>query len=866
MTSLFLALLFSQIILGSIISQTEGVISINDNQLTEPLGIVDNSETDLDRVNIMTNSFQNGDIEDWTNPHEPESYSITRSQETYRYFESTIINEGSRSFGLKARASDIDHPAVATTYLQYWDNIENPVNMTISVDWRIEHIAFPSLGDRLEIELPIGGKYLRYCMGTTNVPSNVSIYAYYIIEGDLQVWNTLERNVSSDYYDVFGSFPSKLNRFNIHMRSYGFGYSQGYIDDFNLLNNTEVIIGGATNHGNFEIGGTDANWYNIGSTSFSDVSQSTDTIEGSSSMNSTLLSHGPSSNTYIRKLSLYTIASNENKDTFSLWWKIADWQESSSSTYVYIEVEVENTTNAFSLFYVIAYGGVGELDFRDDPDDYQFDVDNMNTTNTWTFFNTSILEDVQSVTTTNNLMINNIHIMAFAAQVGARMTILFDDISLESSIIVDRDFEDQGDIGDSVIGWDYSLDGSDYYTITDFAANGNKAGNFSLDGEANEKVEYSPARVTADSNHEMILDINWYLQSYNDSSEDYLILFVDFEDYGLCYSFMNASSIDESAWEGDGVVMEMPETNTIGQWVNWQIDLGHDYLEAYGEMPLGALSYIYLMGNADIGSKVEVIIDDFYIYEDTAPEITEVIKDSLSPEAGESIEISASVIDATSVQAVLHYRVDSGSWMNITMTDSGTGTHVAEITSLPWNQVVEYYVSAKDAYNKTTEALDDGDYFNIIAIDTIDPEISLASPSNESTVSGTVDVNVSASDFGSGISHVELYIDGSLVSNDTTYPFIFEWNTTSADNGEYNINVTAFDYAGNSAQVLHVVEVDNVESTTSTTSSSDTTSTTTTTVTETISPDVSLVAIVVAIVAGVIVVIVVVYMFILKKK
>jgi chitodextrinase len=63
---------------------------------------------------------------------------------------------------------------------------------------------------------------------------------------------------------------------------------------------------------------------------------------------------------------------------------------------------------------------------------------------------------------------------------------------------------------------------------------------------------------------------------------------------------------------------------------------------------------------------------------------------------------------------------------------------------------------------------------------------------------GTVTLNATASDSHSGIQRVE-FLDGTTVlGSDTSSPYSFSWNTTTATNGSHNLTARAFDNAGNS--------------------------------------------------------------------
>ncbi|MBK1689161.1 S8 family serine peptidase [Rubrivivax gelatinosus] len=99
------------------------------------------------------------------------------------------------------------------------------------------------------------------------------------------------------------------------------------------------------------------------------------------------------------------------------------------------------------------------------------------------------------------------------------------------------------------------------------------------------------------------------------------------------------------------------------------------------------------------------------------------------------------------------------------------------------------------------------------AADTSAPAVAIGSPGAGSTVSGTVTVDVAASD-NVGVARVELSAGGSTVGIDGSAPFAFAWDTTGVANGSRSLVATAYDAAGNRATSATVtVNVANAVST-----------------------------------------------------
>jgi hypothetical protein len=94
---------------------------------------------------------------------------------------------------------------------------------------------------------------------------------------------------------------------------------------------------------------------------------------------------------------------------------------------------------------------------------------------------------------------------------------------------------------------------------------------------------------------------------------------------------------------------------------------------------------------------------------------------------------------------------------------------------------------------------------------TTSPTVSISSPTNNATVSGTTTISASASENGGSIANVQFKLDGSnLGSPDTSAPYTYSWDTTSVSNGTYSLSAVATDSAGNPTTSSSVsVTVDN---------------------------------------------------------
>jgi len=96
--------------------------------------------------------------------------------------------------------------------------------------------------------------------------------------------------------------------------------------------------------------------------------------------------------------------------------------------------------------------------------------------------------------------------------------------------------------------------------------------------------------------------------------------------------------------------------------------------------------------------------------------------------------------------------------------------------------------------------------------DTTPPTVSITSPANGSTVSGSVNVAANASD-NVGVARVEFYVDSVLQSTDATSPYGFTWDSTKVVNGNHSIDARAFDAAGNKTADTVTVTIQNGDTT-----------------------------------------------------
>ena len=96
-----------------------------------------------------------------------------------------------------------------------------------------------------------------------------------------------------------------------------------------------------------------------------------------------------------------------------------------------------------------------------------------------------------------------------------------------------------------------------------------------------------------------------------------------------------------------------------------------------------------------------------------------------------------------------------------------------------------------------------------LRVDGTVPSVSLTAPAAGATVAGTVALDASAADAGSGVAKVDFQVDGVTKSTDSSSPYGYDWGSGSVANGAHTLTALATDVAGNTASVQVAVTVQN---------------------------------------------------------
>ncbi|HOO70675.1 MAG TPA: Ig-like domain-containing protein [Spirochaetota bacterium] len=202
----------------------------------------------------------------------------------------------------------------------------------------------------------------------------------------------------------------------------------------------------------------------------------------------------------------------------------------------------------------------------------------------------------------------------------------------------------------------------------------------------------------------------------------------------------------------------------------------------------------------DASDSVTVTVDN--VTEDVTDPTVTITAPSDSTEVSDTITITASASDNVGVTSVEFYvagslvSTDTSSPYEYSWNTTGVSNGSYAVTA------TAYDASGNDASDSVTVTV------NNITEDTTDPTVAITAPSDSAEVSDTITITASASD-NVGVTSVEFYVAGSLVSTDTSAPYAYSWNTTGVSDGSVTITAIAYDASGNDASDSVTVTVNN---------------------------------------------------------
>jgi len=181
------------------------------------------------------------------------------------------------------------------------------------------------------------------------------------------------------------------------------------------------------------------------------------------------------------------------------------------------------------------------------------------------------------------------------------------------------------------------------------------------------------------------------------------------------------------------------------------------------------------------------------IVPDTTPPTVKIISPTAGTSVSGTVQVTGTATDNVGVVSVQL-------WIDGTLNSTCTSLTF----SCSWNTAAEaagthtIKVEATDTAGNVGSASETVTVTAVAPPDTTPPTVKITSPTNGATVSGTVQIAVSATD-NVGVTQVAIYIDNVLEVTDTVAPYTYSWNMKKASAGTHTITARAFDKAGNTA-------------------------------------------------------------------
>jgi Bacterial Ig domain/Papain family cysteine protease len=174
-----------------------------------------------------------------------------------------------------------------------------------------------------------------------------------------------------------------------------------------------------------------------------------------------------------------------------------------------------------------------------------------------------------------------------------------------------------------------------------------------------------------------------------------------------------------------------------------------------------------------------------------------------------SITTSSNTATITGTIIITVTATDNAGVSSVSLSVDGNvvlSSYSSPFTTLSWSSATvsngthTLMVTARDAAGNTGSSNSiQVSSNNVSGGDITKPTVSITSPANGASVSGTLNITVSASD-NIGVGSVKFSDNGTQVgSSDNSSPYSFLWNTTTAATGIHTLTATATDAAGNSS-------------------------------------------------------------------
>ncbi|NHJ33736.1 MAG: hypothetical protein FK732_12820, partial [Asgard group archaeon] len=591
---------------------------------------------------LITNMIPNSGMESYEADGRPRDF--TSNGDGYEMADAAYtgnIHAGSHSGRVRALGTDqfsatgslyrsASSSALLTqgVYLDLWYNcLSNPDLLRDE-----SHFVYVRLRDDILSQ----NYYFHYMLSFTGAapPNNtLNRYAYFDLNTTLSTWTHLQRNVTEDFYQVFGSVNPNVYFSYVYFYARSptepTGYSEFLIDEVSLTNNTAYDY--FSINGNFDLG-TGSAWSESNANP-SYIYATDDHISGSKAVNMTATTGIDGGYSSINLYRYFTdwdyppggfFATDTGTVVIDFDWKFTD--STGTEEYAYLYFYGYNETLQYQLniwlshsLDILPISNYSTSGYKE----IHIEASNFGNRGIWNHYSVDVYTLMQS------LGLTNVPIVQFRFQLNSgdsanlKTELLIDNFEVQAYPTMDPYFEVDyhWSATNQFMGWSED-DLVDYSNITTDSHSGNWAANLtSYDGYG--RVDIYRDMFNFDIEATYYTDFWWKINEHvpGSSTTSSMVWFTLDGGYSLYY-ILGATSGFSANNNSDTVYYYVDDFNTTGVWNNLARNIIDD-LNAFFTPMEWNMTGLYLISQCyGTGGKISTIFDDIHFVEDThGPEI-----------------------------------------------------------------------------------------------------------------------------------------------------------------------------------------------------------------------------------------------------
>lgn len=770
---------------------------LNDNIRKAPLASVR-----LQKEPFITTINQNPGFED-INPDGSPRGNYRYQGSTYRFQNFTDSRQsfsGTKSVSIQARGSNSSW--AYSRISKYYSGINPDLANQLDLDLRY-YISNPPRLDLqgifyIQLYLSNGAtnRYISYYLSYgISTQTNNSVSVYYFLNSSIGSWHHLVRDIDQDFNTAFGSSSGYYITELVVMLvspSTSLEICEVFLDDFFLNSSTdENYIGNSY----FE---TPNSWWSDSRSSSGEIKTTDFCTEGTRALNLSLTNEfsvpTPDSYSYFGVYYGYPTGRIIRKPAdlvidFDWFYTQTSGNSVSQRAYIYITIQNPSLGNRNIQYYL----GTGDTNsFNSNSSYYTFYyLNNFGIENQWVHESIDLWDLVEHLNQ-DFFVVQNIDFYIYLGdQVNSSLELLVDDFNIRGETLSDPGFEETW-YSDEFAAW-LGDSNSAYINSTSDVHSGVSAADMGVYGGIH-SLSLNPNNVFLDVESSTSTDF-WYKLEKITGGNTYGYFQLLFEGgFYLCYVFA-ASSTGLFSNGSQSCYYLLENINQTNQWLNLKRNLASDLNSSFGlkDWNLTSISIILYASGSD---QIRAIFDDIQFTETTPPILHEQKLTGI-PVYYQNTEIQINCSDEISeiLSVQIYYR--TGIDWNIVNASENSGIFYGEIPTFSYGTLIEYYLNISD--DQLNYLIDDngGVYYSFTIGDDIPPEIGIINPYNNTILSDTVKIRLSAEDLGSDIGQVEIFANDTSIGIIYSEPYEYNWDTRTFLNGMYILSAEAQDVAGN---------------------------------------------------------------------